>query len=195
MVDHPTSLDAHRGMAAQKATDLRRLRSEVEADQAALHARQVELEDLLAATPSSRTAPPSRRPRRRATFRPGCSASSSEPALGASSAPRAASHHQPLAEPIPMTRPSRRPLKHLGALHGSGVVSIENGQQSLGLVSYEIDGYLDRTTRSASGQIEGAVSVLAQAFRAGGASLAPRTAHQSTSCSRTPRAAQPLKST
>jgi hypothetical protein len=71
-----------------------------------------------------------------------------------------------------MTRPSRRPLKHLGALHGSGVVSIENGQQSLGLVSYEIDGYLDRTTRSASGQIEGAVSVLAQAFRAGGASLA-----------------------
>jgi len=40
MVDHPTSLDAHRGMAAQKATELRRLRSEVEADQAALRARQ-----------------------------------------------------------------------------------------------------------------------------------------------------------
>ena len=39
MVDHPTNLDAHRGKAAQKATDLRRLRSEVEADQAALHAR------------------------------------------------------------------------------------------------------------------------------------------------------------
>ena len=38
MVDHPTSLDAHRGMAAQKATELRRLRSEVEADQAALRA-------------------------------------------------------------------------------------------------------------------------------------------------------------
>ena len=55
MVDYPTSLDARRGMAAQKATDLRRLRSEVEADQAALHARQVELEDLLAAAPSSRT--------------------------------------------------------------------------------------------------------------------------------------------
>ena len=49
MVDHPTSLDAHRGMAAQKATELRRLRSEVEAEQAALHARQRELEDLLAA--------------------------------------------------------------------------------------------------------------------------------------------------
>ena len=36
----PTNLDAHRGMSAQKATDLRRLRSEVEADQAALHSRQ-----------------------------------------------------------------------------------------------------------------------------------------------------------
>jgi len=38
MVDHPTSLDAHRGMVAQKATERRRLRSEVEADQAALRA-------------------------------------------------------------------------------------------------------------------------------------------------------------
>ena len=53
MVDHPTSLDVHRGMAAQKATELRRLRSEVEADQAALHARQRELEDLLAAAPAA----------------------------------------------------------------------------------------------------------------------------------------------
>jgi hypothetical protein len=47
MVDHPTNLDAHRGMAAQKATDIRRLRFEVEADQAA------DLEDLLAAAPAS----------------------------------------------------------------------------------------------------------------------------------------------
>jgi hypothetical protein len=53
MVDHPTNLDAHRGMAAQKATDLRRLRSEVETDQAALRARQTELEDLLAAAPAT----------------------------------------------------------------------------------------------------------------------------------------------
>lgn len=52
MVD-PTNLDAHRGMSAQKATDLRRLRSEVEADQAALHSRQAELEDLLAAAPAT----------------------------------------------------------------------------------------------------------------------------------------------
>ena len=53
MADHPTNLDAHRGMAAQMATDLRRLRSEVEADQAALHTRQAELEDLLAAAPAA----------------------------------------------------------------------------------------------------------------------------------------------
>ena len=53
MVDHPTTLDTYRGMAAQKATDLRRLRSEVEADQAALHARQTELETLLAAAPAA----------------------------------------------------------------------------------------------------------------------------------------------
>ena len=53
MVDHPTKLDAHRGMAAQKATDIRRLRSEVEADQAALRTRQADLEDLLAAAPAS----------------------------------------------------------------------------------------------------------------------------------------------
>ena len=52
MVDQPTPLDAHRGMSAQKATDLRRLLSEVEADQAALQARQTELEDLLSAAPA-----------------------------------------------------------------------------------------------------------------------------------------------
>jgi peptidoglycan hydrolase CwlO-like protein len=51
--DQPTNLDAHRGMAAQKATDLRRLRSEVEADQQALRTRQAELEDLLAAAPAA----------------------------------------------------------------------------------------------------------------------------------------------
>ncbi len=53
MTDQPTNLDTHRGMAAQKATDLRRLRSEVEADQEALRARQAELEDLLAAAPAA----------------------------------------------------------------------------------------------------------------------------------------------
>ena len=39
-------------MAAQKATELRRLRSEVEADQAALRQRQSALEELLAANPA-----------------------------------------------------------------------------------------------------------------------------------------------
>ena len=53
MADQPTNLDAHRGMAAQKATDLRRLRAEVEADQEALRVRQAELEDLLAAAPAT----------------------------------------------------------------------------------------------------------------------------------------------
>jgi hypothetical protein len=53
MADHPTNLDTHRGMAAQKATDLRRLRAEVEADPEALRARQAALEDLLAAAPAT----------------------------------------------------------------------------------------------------------------------------------------------
>lgn len=53
MTDQPANLDAHRGMAAQKATDLRRLRSEVEADQNALRARQAQLEELLAAAPAT----------------------------------------------------------------------------------------------------------------------------------------------
>jgi hypothetical protein len=53
MVDQPTNLDAHRGMSAQNATDLRRLRSEVEADQEELRARQAALEDMLAAAPAT----------------------------------------------------------------------------------------------------------------------------------------------
>lgn len=53
LADQPTNLDAHRGMAAQKATDLRRLQSEVEADQEALRTRQAELEDLLATAPAA----------------------------------------------------------------------------------------------------------------------------------------------
>jgi hypothetical protein len=53
MVEKTTNLDDHRGMMAQRATELRRLRAEVEADQAALRARQQELEALLAAAPAS----------------------------------------------------------------------------------------------------------------------------------------------
>jgi hypothetical protein len=44
-----TDLDHRRGMAAQKATDLRRLRLEVESDQAALRERRDELERFLTA--------------------------------------------------------------------------------------------------------------------------------------------------
>src|SRR5215210_4607317 len=53
MVNQPTSLDEHRGMAAQKATELRRLRADVAADQAALKARQGELEAMLEGVPAS----------------------------------------------------------------------------------------------------------------------------------------------
>ena len=52
MAEEPTSLDLHRGMQAQKDTDMRRLQAAVQADQAALRARQAELEDLLAAAPA-----------------------------------------------------------------------------------------------------------------------------------------------
>jgi hypothetical protein len=48
-----TDLDDRRGMAAQKATELRRLRIEVETDQAALRARRQELEKFLLAVPAT----------------------------------------------------------------------------------------------------------------------------------------------
>lgn len=52
MTDDTIDLDKHRGMAAQKATDLRRLRIEVEEDHAALKVRQDELEAFLVAAPA-----------------------------------------------------------------------------------------------------------------------------------------------
>lgn len=52
MSDKPTDLDAHRGMMAQKATELRRLTAEVEADQAALRARREALEAMLLTSPA-----------------------------------------------------------------------------------------------------------------------------------------------
>ncbi|AMN41916.1 hypothetical protein [Rhodoplanes sp. Z2-YC6860] len=52
MTEKPVELDAHRGMAAQKATDLRRLLSEVAANELALRTRQQELEDQLLALPA-----------------------------------------------------------------------------------------------------------------------------------------------
>jgi hypothetical protein len=53
MADDPIVLDAHRGMMAQSATEIRRHRAEIEADQAALRRRQEELESLLAAAPAA----------------------------------------------------------------------------------------------------------------------------------------------
>jgi len=53
MTDKTIDLDQHRGMAAQKATDLRRLLAEVEANERALRLRQDELESHLVAAPAA----------------------------------------------------------------------------------------------------------------------------------------------
>jgi hypothetical protein len=53
MVDHTTNLDDHRGLTARAATELRRMRAEVEADQAQLRHRRSELEKLLTAAPAA----------------------------------------------------------------------------------------------------------------------------------------------
>lgn len=52
MAPKPIQLDEHRGMAAQKATEIRRLLSAVEADQSALKTRQEELEVQLIGAPA-----------------------------------------------------------------------------------------------------------------------------------------------
>jgi hypothetical protein len=52
VADEPVELDEHRGMAAQKSTEVRRRLREVQADQADLRRRQVEFEDQAAAVPS-----------------------------------------------------------------------------------------------------------------------------------------------
>ena len=52
MTDESIKLDIHRGMAAQKATDIRRLVAEVEANERSLRQRQDELELQLAAAPA-----------------------------------------------------------------------------------------------------------------------------------------------
>ena len=51
--DNPINLDQHRGMAAQKATELRRLLTEVAANELALRQRQDELEAHLVAAPAA----------------------------------------------------------------------------------------------------------------------------------------------
>jgi hypothetical protein len=53
MTDKTIDLDQRRGMAAQKATELRRLLTEVREGREALHARQEALEAQLVAAPAS----------------------------------------------------------------------------------------------------------------------------------------------
>jgi hypothetical protein len=53
MTDKTIDLDQHRGMAAQKATKLRRLLSDVETNEKTLRRRQDELEAHLLAAPAT----------------------------------------------------------------------------------------------------------------------------------------------
>ena len=53
MTEKTVDLDQHRGMAAQKATELRRLLANVEANEKALRLRQDELEARLIAAPAA----------------------------------------------------------------------------------------------------------------------------------------------
>lgn len=52
MTDEPVDLDKHRGMAAQKSTEIRRRLQEVQADQEAIRQRQEEFECFLLAAPA-----------------------------------------------------------------------------------------------------------------------------------------------
>src|ERR1700681_3874577 len=53
VTDKTIELDQHRGMAAQKATDIRRLLTDVEANERSLRLRQEELEAHLVASPAA----------------------------------------------------------------------------------------------------------------------------------------------
>jgi hypothetical protein len=53
MAKDPIDLDEHRGITAQRATEIRRRLQDVVADQAALRHRQEELEAFLAAEPAT----------------------------------------------------------------------------------------------------------------------------------------------
>jgi len=53
MTDDTIKLDERRGMAAQRATELRRLLSEVEANETLLRSRQEALEEQLLAAPAA----------------------------------------------------------------------------------------------------------------------------------------------
>jgi hypothetical protein len=53
MTDDPVDLDKHRGMDAQKSTEIRRRLQEVQTDQAKLRQRQEEFESFLLAAPAA----------------------------------------------------------------------------------------------------------------------------------------------
>jgi hypothetical protein len=53
MTEKTIDLDQHRGMAAQKATELRRLLADVETNEKTLRLRQAELESHLLAAPAA----------------------------------------------------------------------------------------------------------------------------------------------
>lgn len=53
MTDHTVDLDKHRGMAAQKATDLRRTLAEVESHVRELREREADLENQLLTVPAA----------------------------------------------------------------------------------------------------------------------------------------------
>lgn len=53
MTDRPVDLDKHRGMAAQKATDLRRALADVEAQVRELREREADLENRMMTVPAT----------------------------------------------------------------------------------------------------------------------------------------------
>jgi hypothetical protein len=53
MTDKPLDLDSHRGMAAQKATDIRRVLAEVESNARELRDRQTAVESQLLSAPAA----------------------------------------------------------------------------------------------------------------------------------------------
>lgn len=53
MTDHPVDLDKHRGMAAQKATDLRRTLADVEVHVRELRERETEVEHRMMMVPAA----------------------------------------------------------------------------------------------------------------------------------------------
>jgi hypothetical protein len=53
MTDHPVDLDSHRGMSAQKATDLRRALAEIETGVRELREREDDLESRMMTVPAA----------------------------------------------------------------------------------------------------------------------------------------------